>query len=125
MPPRMLAATDGVLAVGTISCMDVPVIIQWWNQDPGDDSAQWDQVTDAAITVRTRRLAVMGPTDYPPRARKLPIKPDTYRVRIYYGGLGTLAANGLDGEDYYRVALWSGEWCPVTVLKQYPWRQGC
>ncbi|MBA8823781.1 hypothetical protein FHX42_001110 [Saccharopolyspora lacisalsi] len=56
MPPRMLAVTDGVLAVGTISSMDVPVTIQWWNQDPGD--------TDC-------------------------------------------------------------EWCPVTLLKQYPWRQGC
>lgn len=58
--------------------------------------------------------------DYFPEAKHLPVSPGSYRVRVYYGGLNTLSADGLDGEDYYQVVLWPEKYRSPAVLKKWP-----
>ncbi len=120
-PPQMLATADGVVSVGTIRDMPVPVTVQIWDQHPEGSQAPWDQITDASITVRTGRLVVMGPSDDPARAVTVPVAPGSYRARIHYAGMDTLSGNGLDADDHYRIALWPGPHCPITVVKPHTW----
>jgi hypothetical protein len=43
----------------------------------------------------------------------------TYRVRLHGSGLGTLSADGLDGDDRYRIVLWPAPAAEIVVRKQY------
>ena len=49
----------------------------------------------------------------------LDVPPGTFRVRFLFSGLGTLSADGLEGQDRYRVVLWPGEAGPLRVVKQW------
>jgi hypothetical protein len=47
------------------------------------------------------------------------LQPGTYRVRAYFGGLDTVSADGLEGDDHYRVVLWPAPAQePVILLAQ-------
>ena len=46
--------------------------------------------------------------------------PGRYRVRASFGGLATLSADGLDGDDHYHLQLWPATTGTVDVLKQRP-----
>jgi hypothetical protein len=78
-----------------------------------------DQVHECSLSVPSGRLVIAGCTDYLPTAARIPVQPGWYRARIYYGGLDTLTADELDGDDHYQIVLWpSGPSAPQT-LKRY------
>jgi len=98
--------------------MKVPVVVEIADQAPDDDVAQWDQVNECSIDVPSGRLVVVGCTDYFPDAARIDLPPGSYRARIYYGSLGVLNPNGLEGDDHYRVVLWNAPPSSVRVLKE-------
>lgn len=61
---------------------------------------------------------IAGCTDYFPDAMRIEVTPGTYRVRVCYGALDTLSANGLEGDDRYRLQLWPAPSSGVRILKQ-------
>jgi hypothetical protein len=106
----------------------VPVVVDVLHSAPEDGEAElaaWD-VVEASLAVPTRRVAIDGCTSHlPERSRHrgsgmavsphFGVAPGTYRVRVYYGGLGT------HGGDHYRIALWPQEpFAPPRVLKFLP-----
>ena len=58
--------------------------------------------------------------DYFPDAKRLPVSPGCYRVRVYYGGLDTLSTDVLEGEDHYQVAFWPEDDRDPEILKKWP-----
>jgi hypothetical protein len=99
--------------------MNVPVTVDIADIAPEEhDFSAWDQVNECSIDVPSGRLVIAGCTDYFPEAARIDLPPGTYRARIYYGNLNSLTNNGLDGEDHYRIVLWSESPAPVRVLKQ-------
>jgi hypothetical protein len=102
----LLAVADGVIGVGTVRNMDVPVILEIASSAPDDDSSAWDHIAECSIHVPTGRLVIAGCTDYFADAARIDVEPGWYRARVYYGGLDTLSDDGLDGDDRYRIALW-------------------
>lgn len=70
-----------------------------------------------SIEVQSGRIVIAGCTDYFPEAKRLEVRPGTYRARIYYGDLDTLSQDGLAGNDHYRVVLWPSPPDNITVLK--------
>jgi len=115
---RMLATAFGTIGIGTVRNMDVPVSLQILDRQPDDDSSQWDHVVEASLDVVSGRIVISGCTDYLPDAEGIDLPLGTYQVRVSYGGLDTLSANGLEGDDHYRVQLWPATSIEVRVVKQ-------
>ena len=102
----MLAVAPGVIGVGTVRNMDVPVEVEVLDSQPNDDFDEWDHVTEASLDVPSGHIIIAGCTDYLPDAARITVNPGTYRVRIYYGALDSVDELRLDGTDHYRLALW-------------------
>ena len=116
---RDLAVAPGAIGIGTIRNATVPVVVEILDGKPEDDMIRWDQVTECSIEVTSGRLVVAGCTDYFPDAARIDIPSGSYRARIYSGDLNSLSDDGLNGDDHYRVALWSAPPGPILVLKTY------
>ena len=114
---QLLAIGPGVVGVGTVRNVDVPVEIELVNGPPATDLTGWDRVNECTLDVPSGRIVVAGCTDYFPEAMRISVAPGTYRARVYYGGLKTVSENGLEGEDRYRIALWRASASPPVILK--------
>ena len=117
---RLVAVAPGMVGVGTVRNMRVPVLMEILESEPGCDLEAWDHVTECSLDVPTGRLVIAGCTDYLPEAARMKVKPGSYRVRVSYGALSSLSEDGLGGDDRYRVQLWPGSNTEPHVLKQRP-----
>jgi hypothetical protein len=115
---RLLAVAPGTIGVGTVRNMNVAVVVEISDGEPDSDLSAWDQVNECTVDVPSGRVVVAGCTNYFPDAARIELSPGSYRARIYYGSLRSLSEDGLDGDDHYRVALWTAAPGPVQVLKQ-------
>jgi len=116
---RLLAVGSGIVMVGTVRNMTVPVTIEIRETEPDDDLNKWDQVNECLLDVPSGRIVVAGCTDYFPDAARITVSPGSYRVRLYYGNLDALSEDGLEGRDVYRVAIWPDDaHVAVRVIKQ-------
>jgi hypothetical protein len=114
---RLLALAPGAIGIGTVRNMHVPVAVEIHDQEPDDDSSEWDHVVEAELNVVSGRIVVAGCTNYFPEAKRVEVSAGAYRARVSYGGLDTLSEDGLSGEDN-RVQLWLAPPSPIRVLKQ-------
>jgi hypothetical protein len=114
---RRIKAAPFVVVVQPERNTAVPVEVEVIDRQPGADLSGWDHVTEVSLDLPSGRLELHectgGSIDI------LPVAPGSYRVRVYYGGLGTLSEDGLEGDDHYRVELWPAPASELTVLKQY------
>ncbi|MGC4004898.1 MAG: hypothetical protein QM811_17985 [Pirellulales bacterium] len=115
---RMLAVSDGIVVIGTVRNMTVPVDVELRDDAPTDSFDGWDQVNECGLDVNSGRIVIAGCTDYFAAAARIVVAPGNYRVRVFYGKLNTLSEDGLAGDDHYRVVLWPGESTSPQVLKQ-------
>jgi hypothetical protein len=106
---RLLAVASGTVGVGTAKNVDVQVAVEVLDSEPASDFTGSDLVTEATLDVTSGKIVIAGCTDYFPDARRIEVPLNRYRVRIYYSGLSTVSADGLEGEDHYRVVLWRDE----------------
>lgn len=116
---RMFAVTDGTVGIGTARNMEVPVTLELLDEEPLHSFAAFDHVVEGSLALPSGTLVVAGCTDYLPDACRFSLTPGAYRVRLSSAGLGTLSADGLEGEDRYLVQLWLDSSIEPTVLKQY------
>jgi hypothetical protein len=117
---RHLAIAPGTIGVGTVRDTHVPVVVEIVDQVPDLYLSDWDQVNECTIEVSSGRIVIAGCTDYFPDALRIDVPPGSYRARVCYGQLNSVAANGLEGDDNYTIVLWSASPAPLTVLKQEP-----
>lgn len=114
---RRIKAAPFVIVVQPERNVDVPVEIAIKQKSPELGLDNWDHVAEASLALPSGMLEIHectgGSIDI------LTVPAGTYRVRAYYGGLGTLSDDGLDGEDHYRVVLWPAPFADLAVLKQY------
>lgn len=115
---RLLAVAPGVVGIGTVRNMDVPVSVEVFDQDLGIDLEQWDHVVECALDVKSTRLVIAGCTDYFPDAARIPVSKGSYRLRACYSGLNSLSQDGLHGNDRYSLQLWPAAVIEPRVLKQ-------
>jgi hypothetical protein len=115
---RLLALAPGTIGVGTVRDVEVPVTIEIYDREPDADVAAWDHVVEAGLSVASGPLVVAGCTDYLPDAKRIPLAPGNYRVRISYGGLETVSEDGLEAADRYRLQLWPAPAAEPRIVKQ-------
>lgn len=115
---RLLATAPGAVGVGTVRNMDVPVTVEVLDGEPGRDVELWDHVMECSIQVPSGRMVIAGSMDHFPSAARIEVSPGTYRMRVSYGALTSLSDDGLEGQDHYRVQMWTGQWDELRVLKK-------
>jgi hypothetical protein len=103
---RGLGVAYGTLCIFTARNLDVPVTVQMRDSPSRDDFAQWDRVVEASLEVPSGSITVHNPSDDVPEEPRIAVTPGTYRARVFYGGLATVSADELEGEDHYRIELW-------------------
>ncbi len=103
---RLLAVAPATVGIGTVRNTNVPVTVEIREDEPEDDSAEWDHVVEASLDVKSGRIVVAGCTDYFPDAKRIEVAPGSYRVRASYGALDTISEDALSGDDRYRLQLW-------------------
>lgn len=117
---NMLAIAPGVVGVGTVRNMDVPVELEVLDSQPDNNFEAWNHVTEASLAVLSRQIVIAGCTDYFPDAARITVEPGTYRARVYYGGLDSVDVWKLDGDDHYKVVLWlNADMTEPKVLKRW------
>jgi hypothetical protein len=114
---RRIKAAPHIVVIQPERNMTVPVEVALAETAPADDFDGWDHVAEASLDLPSGRLEIHectgGSVDV------LAVTPGCHRVRAYFGGLDTIGADGLEGEDRYRIVLWPAAAGPVTVLKAY------
>src|SRR5579863_4404572 len=114
-----VAVAPGIVGIGTARNTMVPVRVDLFDIRPGNDSTNWDHVAEASLHVPSGRIVIVGALDYVLDAKRLPVTPGWYRVRACSGGLGSISANGLEGDDHYEIAIWPEASRPPEVLKRW------
>ena len=114
---NLFALAPGIIGVGTVRNMHVPVTVEIRDSGPEEDSNSWDQINECSIEISSGTLVVAGCTDYFPEATRIQVKPGPYRARIFYANLDSLRENGLEGDDKYKVVLWPAPFGDPIVLK--------
>lgn len=115
---RLLAVAPGVVGIGTVRNMDVPVSIEVLDSEATLDLDQWDHIVECTLEVASTRLVIAGCTDYFPDAARIPVLPGIYRLRACYADLDSISEDGLDGNDRYHLKLWLAPAIEPRVLKQ-------
>lgn len=114
-----LASSRNMLAVGTARYGNVTVSITIREEAPEDEIETWDHVVDSALELPSGKLIVRGATEPPEMADSFDAQPALYQARIYYGNLDIDAADAEEGDDYYKIVLWPGEWREPQVVKRF------
>jgi hypothetical protein len=96
--------------------MAVPVEIEIYDAEPEYNPDEWEHIAEASLHLPTGHLQVHECTGGP--AADFEVTPGWYRVRSMHGGLNTIDESRLEGDDYYKVALWPAAPTEVTVVKQ-------
>jgi hypothetical protein len=110
------------IALGTIGIStarntdDVPVTVEIHTSVPAENLAEWDHVVAASIDIPSGKIVIAGCTDYFPDAARISVTPGIYQLRVFYAGLDSVSA---DGVDRYKVALWPGQSIDPQVIKRY------
>jgi len=115
---QLFAVGPGVVGIGTVRNMDVPVTVEILAAEKPVDLAEWDHVVECTLVTESANLVVAGCTDYFPDVARIAIAPGTYRLRACYAGLDTLSDDGLEGNDRYHLQLWPAPAIEPVVLKQ-------
>ncbi|QBD76953.1 hypothetical protein EPA93_13445 [Ktedonosporobacter rubrisoli] len=114
-----IAVAPGIVGVGTARNMTVPIQLDLLDRGSEDEFDSWDHVVEASLDVPSGKIAILGCTAYFPDATRISVKPGSYRVRIYSRGLAGLSKDGLEGDDYYHIVIWSQAYSPTSVLKRW------
>jgi hypothetical protein len=115
---RMLAVGSDLVAVGTARNMDVPLKFEVHDVEPASDFSEWDQVIDCGLSLPSGTVIAFGCTENPDDAERFIVRPGSYKARVSYANLNDLSADGLEGNDLYRVQLWPGVAESIAVVKQ-------
>ena len=91
---------------------------------PDDILTDWDNVAEVSIEAPSGSVLIYASESNVDERVRIAIPPDTYRARIYTGGIETVDENVTDGQDYYRVILWPSPFREPTMLHagiNHPW----
>lgn len=114
---RHLKVDRNIVVVSPVRNMTVPVSIAVHPSEPTYDIARWDHVAECSLELPSGELEVHECTGG--SVCVFSLQPGTYRVRVLFEGLGTLDDTGLEGNDAYRIELWSAPARDLEVIKQW------
>jgi len=114
---RRLKAAPNVVVISPVRNMTVPVEVEVHEAEPPFQVDAWDHIAECSLDLPSGQLQVHECTGGP--VANFKVRPGTYRVRAFYGGLASLSADGLEGKDHYLVVLWPAPPTELFVLKEW------
>ncbi|MEO6631699.1 MAG: hypothetical protein ABIN13_08260 [Mucilaginibacter sp.] len=112
-----LAIEDGILGVGTECYGPIKgeVTILTTKKEPIEFDL-YDHIVEGGIEIKSGTIQIL---DCPSSEvhLELNVKPGFYRTRIY--SINLASVNGDEGEDSYRIEIWSASEMERKVLKRY------
>jgi hypothetical protein len=117
----LFALSDEIVGIATVRNMEVPVSLTFIEKEPeNEDLDDWDHVVQGYLNVPSGKLLVTGPTSQAEDSFNTEVEPGLYGLRAYYGSLDEVDAEGFEGDDYYKIAMWKTDGIPeVQVLKRW------
>jgi hypothetical protein len=112
-----LKAAGNVVVICPIRNMTVPVTVVVFEHPIRYDSDPWDHIVECSLELPSGKLEVHECTGG--SVATMELAPGIYRVCAYYGGLGTVSQNGLEGQDRYLIALWPAPSAQLQVTKRW------
>ncbi len=101
---RRIKVGPHVVVIQPERSMTVPVEVEIHDCEPKVNLEEWDHVAEASLHLPSGNLQIHECTGGP--VADVSVTPGWYRVRSMHGGLDTIA-DMVDGDDYYRVAIWA------------------
>jgi hypothetical protein len=108
---RLLAVAPGTVGIGTVRYSVVGVTLVVSEDEPKLYPETYDNVVEADLEITTGQIVVAGCTDYFSDARRIQLRPGTYRVRS--------CGRNLARQDSYEVFIWPSPLLGVQVVKQF------
>lgn len=99
----MFVQGDRYIAVGTMRNFYAPVLVRLNSER--SFTGKVDKTATGILHVPTGVLEVSGPTDNGLSGGTIGVPPGTYRVEVQYLNLGSVDADGIEGEDRYMITL--------------------
>ncbi len=103
-----IAAAGDIVGIGTEAADDVHVSVAILRDEP--PLAKGDHITEASITLGDE-VAVLGCTDYLPRAKRLEVTPGSFRLRATH--------TDIEKREKIRIELWPAKKAKPRVLTRY------
>ena len=94
----------------------VPVMLEIHDSEPELILEEWNHIAEASLHLPSGNLQIHECTGGPVADFK--VLSGWHRVRSMHGGLDTIS-DGVEGNDYYKLALWPAEPADVVVVKQW------
>jgi hypothetical protein len=113
-----LKVAPSLVVVQPARNMTVPVTVEIHDTEPPCDPGPWDHVAECSLDLDSGKLQVHSCTGGP--LADFDVEPGWYRVRAFFGNLGSVSGNRLRGKDHYLVVLWPAPQAELRVLKQWP-----
>jgi hypothetical protein len=114
---RRLKAAPHVVVVQPVRAMTVPVTVEVHDTEPAFDQSAWDHIAECSLELPSGRLQIHECTGG--SVGRFSVSPGVYRVRAFFGKLGSLDEDQLEGDDHYSVVLWPAPASELRVLKQW------
>lgn len=103
---ELIAIVPGAIGIGTARNSYVPVELFILDSPPTENDLVWDQIVECGIEISSGRLQIIDGESYLGNIKEVEVDSGAYRVRVYYGELGSVSVDGLDGKDFYRIIIW-------------------
>lgn len=110
-------AAPNVVVICPVRNMTVAVEVELHTSEPHFDASEVDHVVACSLAVPTGHLQVHECTGGP--VLNWQIDPGHYQLLALFYRLGTVSADGLDGDDRYRVLLWPGAERSLRVVQEW------
>ena len=111
-----LALEKSVIGVGIAAYGLVRLTVEVYATEPLVlDFDKWDRITEGSIKIKTGYIQIL---DCPNSEVQLeiPVKKGSCRVRIY--GANFASVVGDDGDDFYRIEIWSADYEKRKIIKK-------
>jgi hypothetical protein len=105
-----LAVAEGGIGIGTQEADTVSIAVEIHAAEPAA-SKKADHITEGSLEIRSGRLVVLGCTDYLPDAKRIPVPPGWYRVRVRHAELAK--------KEKLTVALWPSPRADPRVCQRW------
>lgn len=110
--------SENLVVICPLRNMEVPVSVEIHASNPLLDWNEYDHVVQCGLALPSGVLQIHECTGG--EVLRINIDPGCYDVLAMYGGLDAIDDHGLEGDDFYRIALWpAAEVEPLRVLKSW------
>ena len=113
-----LKVAEHVVVIRPVRNMIVPVTFEVHDAAPGCSLDDWDHVAECSISCPSGKFSIQECSG--DSVGSIIVAAGTYRIRVYYGNLASLSADGLDGDDRYLLTIWTAPAGPMQILKRWP-----